>query len=137
MPIVVAPAVDVVNRLTSHQVPPEKILCDQDVFQDVGTSSGPGMSGNPPRHVARLVSGATCLPVSICLTDFAPADPARRGFDVCTRAATAQIPPSTRWTSEASARGPENSTAVVGSSSSADTVNFPDISLPDVTVSKH
>jgi hypothetical protein len=101
--IVVAHAVDVVNRLTFDQVPPEKVLCDQDVFEDVGTSSGPGMSGNSHHHVASLVSGATSLPVPICLTDLAPAVPARRRFDLLTRAATAQIPPSTRWTSEVSA----------------------------------
>jgi hypothetical protein len=46
-------------------VPPEKVLCDQDVFEDVGTSSGPGMSGNPHHHVASFVSGATSLPVPI------------------------------------------------------------------------
>ena len=33
-PIVVAHAVDVVNRLTFDQVPPEQTLCDQDVFEE-------------------------------------------------------------------------------------------------------
>ena len=110
-PIVVAHAVDVVNRLTFDLVPPEKALCDPDVFEDVGTSSGPRMSRNPHHLVASLVSGATSFSVPICLTDLAPAALARRRFDLFTRAATAQIPPSTRWTPEVSAQGLENSTA--------------------------
>jgi len=69
------------------------------------------MTGDPHHHIAGLVSGAASLPVPIGLTNLASAAPARRGFGLFTLTATAQIPRSTRWASEVSARRPEDSAA--------------------------
>jgi len=110
-PIVVAHAVDVVNRLPADQAPPEEVLSYQDVFKDVGTSSRPRMTGDPHHHVASLVSGTTSLPISIGLTGLSPASSARRRLDLFGATASTPIPTTTGWTSDVPARRPKDSAA--------------------------
>src|SRR5665213_44516 len=90
--IVIAHAVDVVNSLPFDQVSRKQVLRDQNVFEDIGTSSGSRMSGSAHHPVARLVSGATALPVPVGLTDLANTGSARCGFDSFTPTAAATIP---------------------------------------------
>jgi hypothetical protein len=95
---------DVVHGLAIHEVAPKKVLGDENVLENVGTSSSAWMTKGSYHYVAGLVASTATPPVAVRFPGFAPTPGACDGLCLLRFATQAHISGSASGTSQMPAR---------------------------------